>query len=366
MTGKPQKRTRLEDAVSAFAARTDAVLKAFIDNHRAAPVHLHDAACAYLERPAKRLRPALLLMSCGAAGGDVNQALPAAAAVELFHTWTLVHDDVIDNDRVRRGSPTVHVLGAAMAHDEFSQPPPKAEEYGRDLAILAGDVVQGWCQLLMLDCRARGVPDRVVLDLLTALTGWLYPALLEGETLDVQFSVKPVDAIERNDILRMMTLKTGALLEYAARAGAAVARQAPVHGTPLGDALGTFAQCCGIAFQLQDDILGIVGNEKKLGKPVGSDLREGKRTLIVYHAMQRGIHKDRQLLTQILGNPDATDHQIHLATDCLVRLGAVDETRRTAVRYIERAVAILTEAVPPSKYRDLLLDWAATMVAREF
>src|SRR3954469_10108027 len=103
------------------------------------PDHIHDALFSYVRQRGKGLRPALLLLCCGAAGGDENQALPAAAAVEVYQTWTLVHDDIIDRDETRRGKPTVHAQYASLARDIYGMTPTEAEHYGMAVGILAGD-----------------------------------------------------------------------------------------------------------------------------------------------------------------------------------------------------------------------------------
>jgi geranylgeranyl pyrophosphate synthase len=198
------------------------------------------------------------------------------------------------------------------------------------------------------------------------MSACLYPRLLEGEALDVQFSFRPLEAVGEADVRRMMRLKTGVLLEFAARAGAAIGAGGPMWDTPRADALGRFALECGNAFQLQDDILGIVGEERKLGKPVGADLREGKRTLIVLEALRRATPADRALLQRVLGDRAAAEADICRVRDCLVRLGALEHARREAEGCLRRALDALTAAVPPSAARDLLLAWARGMIARDF
>src|SRR5438105_11222449 len=113
------------------------------------PPEIHDAIYSYLLRRGKALRPLALLLSCGAVGGDESQALPAAAAIEVFHTWTLVHDDIIDRDDLRRGQPTVHEEYAMQARKVWSLPDQEAVHYGTSVAILAGDLQQSWAYALM-------------------------------------------------------------------------------------------------------------------------------------------------------------------------------------------------------------------------
>lgn len=330
------------------------------------PQDLQDAVFSYLERPGKRLRPAVLMWACGAVGGDENVALPAACAVELFHTWTLVHDDIIDNDRLRRGGPTVHVLGETFAREKLGYSEEKAAEYGRDLAILTGDSQHGWNVSLLCECaRGGGVDPGVVLDVIYHLESYVVNTLIEGETLDVQYSRTPIEQLTRDDIVHMLWMKTGVLYEFAARAGAMIGLNCSDPAQPYVTALSRFASKCGTAFQLQDDILGLMGKEEKLGKPVGSDVREGKKTTIVYFALRAASPDDRKFLLSILGNSSASPEEVQRATDCMVNLGGVKATSELALEHVNAALPEL-EVLPDSEYKELLASWAHYMIDRSF
>ncbi len=123
------------------------------------PRDLQDAVFAYVSRSGKRLRPAVLMWACGAVGGDETTALPAACGVEMFHTWTLVHDDLIDQDDLRRGGPTVHKLGE-LAALKLGYAGSKSVEYGRDLAVLTGDSQHGWTISLFCECAMNSKSTR--------------------------------------------------------------------------------------------------------------------------------------------------------------------------------------------------------------
>src|SRR5437763_9493239 len=142
-----------------LAARRDQVYALLHDPRYGAsfePEHIRDSVYHYLSQKGKALRPLMLLLSCGAAGGDEARALPAAAAIELFHTWTLVHDDIIDRDDLRRGKPTVHAAFRARAQTEWGYEPDAAAHYGVTAAILAGDQQQGWAYALLAELPGRG------------------------------------------------------------------------------------------------------------------------------------------------------------------------------------------------------------------
>jgi len=326
-----------------------------------APPLLREAARSYVERGGKRLRPALVLWSCGAVGGDPGEALAAAGAVELFHNWSLIHDDVIDQDDLRRGGPTAHVYGARVAREEMGYGPAAAERLGRDIAILAGDVLHGWAARLLAQ---TGAPTEVALHLTERLAGQLTTDLLRGEAEDVLLAGRPLTAIALPEILAMLWAKTGALYEFCARAGALIGLRTVDEDHAWVHALATFAGHCGVAFQLQDEVLGAVGDQAALGKPVGSDLREGKRTVVVFHALERATPAQRALVGELLGRPHLSADEVAALQDVLQQTGAIAATQALARDYVARAKPQL-EALPASTYRSLLAQWADRMVERQ-
>lgn len=330
------------------------------------PHDLRDAVFAYLERGAKRLRPAVLLWSCGAVGGDEDSALPAAAGVEMFHTWTLVHDDLIDNDDLRRGGPTVHKLAEQFAAASLGYGPERSREYGRDIAVLTGDSQHGWTISLFCECATeRGVDPKVIIDIIYHLESYVVNTLIEGETLDVQYSRTPIEQLTKDDIVFMLWMKTGVLYEFAARAGAMIGLGNSDADHPYVSALSRFASRCGTAFQLQDDILGLMGDKAQLGKPIGSDVREGKKTTIVFFALQSATPDQRRFLMSVLGNREASGAQVASATDLMVSLGAVQQTADLALEHIHAALPEL-DVLPDTPYKSLLASWAHFMIDREF
>lgn len=333
---------------------------------RFSPQHIHDAIYSYMRAGGKSLRPAVVLFACGAVGGDESKAIPVAAAVEIFHTWTLVHDDVIDRDDRRRGGPTVHEEFRQRALEELAYEPAEAEHYGLSLAILAGDMQQGWAvSILSRLCEESGVDPDVALYLIYDAEWRVLSLLIDGEMRDVQFAKRPLSSVAEEEVLDMLTKKTAILYEYAGKAGAMVGLNSPDEHHPYVQAIAAFAADCGTAFQLQDDILGVVGDEQTLGKPVGSDIREGKRTTIVLHAYRNADETQRRFLGQVLGNPRATSQQIVETARLLRDLGGVEYTANLAKSYVARAQARL-DLVPPSCYRDCLAFWADYMIRRTF
>lgn len=330
------------------------------------PAHIHDAVYSYINMGGKSLRPAVLMLACGAVGGDEKIALPAAAAVEVYHTWTLVHDDVIDRDERRRGAPTVHTEFTERAKHDFGWEQSEAAHYGLTIAILAGDIQQAWSISLLNELYTKqGLDPALAIQLSQELLTYVESTLVEGETLDVQFCKDDIDKFNEAMIIDMLWRKTGVLYEFAGRAGAAIGLQDPDPQNPLVKAIATFCSKCGTAFQIQDDILGILGDEKRLGKPVGSDIREGKRTLLTYQALRSADAATNTRLQSILGNTAATTAEIQIAVDIMRELDVINYAYKIAQRYVDDALTAL-EIVPESDYKALLRLWADYLIQRDF
>lgn len=325
------------------------------------PPELLSAVLAYPQSGGKALRPALLTWACRALGGDDVAALRAGVAVELYHTYTLVHDDIIDRDPMRRGNPSVHALMTRSGIVRYHLSGDDAQHYGVSMAILTGDVQQSWAINLMSSLSDLGVDPYVTLQLLRRLTGVVGPAIVEGEALDIQLPFLSVDQVTTEMIHRVILTKTAALFSYCAWAGGLLAR-----GQEDEDvwALAAFAERAGIAFQLQDDVLGLVGEEAKLGKPIGSDLREGKRTLLIKLAWERATEAQRAQLSSVLGNANASADEVAAVTVLLGELGAIDKVQTMAGEYLDNALSHLNR-LPDNDAVALLRQLALIMVKRE-
>lgn len=335
------------------------------------PQDLSDSVLSYVLRPAKRLRPSVLLMAAGALGGSDRErlAIPAAAGIELFHTWTLIHDDVIDNDKLRRGGPTVHEAMSNIARSRYGLSDQLAWEYGRDVAILSGDVQHGWAISTFSRCGLQGeVDSTLILRLVDYLQSYVLGNLMFGCMLDVQYGMREfseLQGVDEDQIIRMLWLKTGLLFEFAGMAGAVIGQNTADLEDPKVRAITQFASKCGTAFQLQDDILGIVGNEESLGKPVGSDIREGKKTVIVCESLKRADDSQRKRILATLGNRHATPEDVREVAQLFGELNGIQRTRDLAAGYIGDALPHL-DALPDTQYKHLLLLWANYMLDRGF
>ena len=235
-----------------------------------APDHLNDyyGMLAYHlgwtdhSSPGKRIRPLLCLLCCSAAGGAWEQALPLAAAVELIHNFSLIHDDIQDNSALRRGRPTVWT------------------KWGQAQAINAGDAMFTLAHLAPHRLTALGVAPATALQALAKLD-YTCLALTQGQHLDMAFEQR--DGISEAEYLSMIEKKTAALIAAAAYLGALVAG-APVERLAHYHAYGWYL---GVAFQLQDDLLGIWGDPQVTGKSAASDLEKRKKSLPVVYGLER-------------------------------------------------------------------------------
>ncbi len=354
--------------IAAVAARRTLLLDYLLQDRfaqRFQPAHIREAVYSYLKSGGKSLRPAVAMLACGALGGEETAILPVAAAIEIYHTWTLVHDDVIDKDRIRRGAPTVHVAYADRARQEFGWRDADAEHYGRTIALLTGDVQQAWSWSLLCEAHLEyGVAADVVLALAHELASHVTPLLVEGETLDVQFASLR-NQLSEAEVLDMLWKKTGVLYEFAGRAGAAIALNSADGEAPEALALARFCSLCGTAFQIQDDILGLLGDSEQMGKPVGSDIREGKSTLLTLKALQLADDRQRARIHLTLGDAGASDDAIRDIAQLLRDLGAIEYARDISHKYVAEALEHL-RPLPDSEYKVLLRSWANYLIQRDF
>jgi geranylgeranyl diphosphate synthase type I len=247
-----------------------------------------------LGRSAKRLRPAFVHWGHAAAGGTAEdpRVLDLAVAVELLHTFALVHDDVIDRSPARRGGPSVHAGLAGTAGGDG------AGWFGVSAAIVAGDLAFVWADEL-LDLACDGLTQAAAV---RAAYTTLRTEVIAGQYLDLHVALAGTSADHPApaDPLRVALLKSGRYtvtrpLELGARLAGA--------DETLVDALVVFGDAAGVAFQLRDDVLGVFGDEAVTGKDVVGDLREGKRTLLVVRAMELAARADRLELQRLLGDP---------------------------------------------------------------
>jgi geranylgeranyl diphosphate synthase type I len=256
---------------------------------------LADELRAFVSRGGKRLRPVLLLLGHEVAGGDADDVLGAAVAVELLHTCALLHDDVIDAAATRRGHPTSHVTFAARHRDTDGAG--DADHYGESMAVLLGDLAFVHADEALLSCRVP--PDRLLAGL-RAFTR-LREEVMAGQALDVHAAAARATDVEL--ALQVATLKSG---RYSVTRPLQLGATLAGAGPDLTDALEAVGEPLGRAFQLRDDVLGVFGDQATTGKSASGDLAEGKRTLLVAEAWARLDDDGRALLADRLGADDLT------------------------------------------------------------
>lgn len=324
------------------------------------PEELKVGALEYFSRGGKRLRPALLSLSAGAMGGKERElaVTPAMVSVELFHTFTLVHDDIIDNDDTRRGGKSVHILIKDMM---------KSEEYGRDIAILAGDTLHALSTSMLLECaNSKLFSPRTVIEVTKLLEGYCINELLAGEAVDTRMGIlkgESFDVGTSDATLEVMTQKTGVLFEYSAMAGAMLGLDTFDAKNKDVRALGKFAKLSGIAFQIKDDILGIVSDQKTLGKPIGSDIREGKKTLVLQEAYKNATDSEKALIEKTVGNDCANENDIEEVRGIFISKG-IEKAEATADTYIKESLNAL-DNIRDSEYKELLRLMSEFMMSRK-
>ncbi|MCD4653422.1 polyprenyl synthetase family protein, partial [bacterium] len=251
--------------------------------------------------------------------------------------------------------PSVHAKVLEDYPDwELSNPGMTAEHLGLSKALLVGDAQHAMAMEIMAKAGlSKNLSAELVLFLIIELEGKILPALLTGEVDDVFQTGIPLDQITCDEIILMLQRKTAALLTYSVTAGGLIGIGKPDIQHPFIQSLRVFSDNLGIAFQLRDDILGILGSEEKLGKPIGSDFKEGKRTLAVKIAWKNGSAHEKKIIEKLLGKPDLTNKEIDQLRNLVCDLNGVFSVEKLATEHIQTALSSL-EKLPDTKYRSLL------------
>jgi len=280
------------------------------------PKILYDAASHLIIHGGKRLRPHMVIKSCQILGGNISIAMPAASAVEMIHNFTLVHDDIMDNDEMRHGVPTVH------------------KKFGMPIAILAGDVLFSKAYQIISDSKlSKDATIQLVSRLAKACVD-----VCEGQLLDVKMAEEKRIPLQK-EYITMIGKKTAALFDVSCSMGAICATNNQKDISNLSN----FGRNLGIAFQITDDLIGVMGDPKITKKPVGNDLREGKKSLPILMAIKLAKGKDKKIILKAFGNPKSTKNDLKNAVDVIRSLGIEENVRTQALEYAERAKKSLSK-----------------------
>ena len=309
----------------------------WVDEH-GAPT---DPATAQAAR-GKRLRPAVALVCCGAAGGDPRRAAPLAAALELLHNFTLIHDDIQDDSPTRRHRPTVWT------------------RWGTDQAINAGDALFAAAHLALYRLRETGAPPELVLRLSDGFDR-MTVAIVEGQTLDLGFEGR--DDVSPDAYLGMIAGKTAAIVRYAAWAGALLGGA----DEATANRFGAFGLALGLGFQVRDDLLGIWGAPETTGKAAADDIRRRKQTLPILLLRERADATTQTEMASLYAPAEISEPGIARILALLDRAGARAATEVCIAAYHDEArAALLAAARPgPNPSRDALLALVDGLAGRD-
>jgi octaprenyl-diphosphate synthase len=277
----------------------------------------------------KRLRPALLLLTCGALGYVGSQRFNLAAVVEFIHTATLLHDDVVDDSAMRRGNPTAN------------------ESFGNPASVLVGDFLYSRAFQMMVDSQ-----NMRIMEVLADATN----VIAEGEVMQLMNMHNA--ELDEPAYLQVIRSKTAKLFEASARVGAILAGAT----ADMEDACAEYGQALGTAYQVIDDVLDYTGNAKVLGKNIGDDLREGKATLPLIAAMQRASSDERAIIKSAIESGDV--HLLDEVVRIVKNTGALEVTRQAAGAEAVRAISA-AKRLPSTPYSASMISLASDLLGRE-
>jgi len=320
----------IEQRADVFNKELDCFLK------RRNPENLYDALRHLPMAGGKRLRPVLSMLACEAVSGGNQQVMPFALAVEIIHNFTLVHDDIMDKSSLRRGMNTVHI------------------EYGEPTAIIAGDL------LFAKAFEALGqYPEKIqsFRRLYTHLTQSVVE-VCEGQQLDMNFEKRFI--VQESEYLAMIKMKTSALFRISCEGGVLIGGA----DDEVQKALREYGTSLGLAFQIRDDYLDMSSDSETLGKDIGNDIRNGKKTIIAVHSLTHAKDDDRKVLTDIFGKATATADDVDKVYNVFDHVGSIEYAKKKAEEYSKLAKKSL-DVLEASLAKQVLLALADYAVNRE-
>lgn len=275
----------------------------------------------------KRIRPVIVILSCELLGGDRKDAINPALAVEIFHNFTLVHDDIMDNADIRRGLQTIH------------------KRWDINTAILSGDAMFALAYKLLSQTNSKRIGEIFNSFAQSAIE------VCEGQALDLELETSSEVSI--GDYIKMISKKTASLIKNSAKIGALIADGSDEQI----QALENYGFNLGIAFQLMDDLLDVVADSEEFGKSIGGDIINGKRTFLLLKAMERVEGKDREIIEKVFAKDGLDLSIVAEVREIYFRYGIIDETQKMVRFYTDVAIKSL-ESLPRSDSYSMLV-WLA-------
>ncbi len=304
----------------------------------------------------KRLRGALTVLGYELVGKKPDKKiLKASLAIEIFHTSVLIHDDVLDRDILRRGEPTAHIVFKNLAKEKLSENDPS--HYGIAQAINIGDYGYFLTFKLLLN---SGLPEPIILKAQKIFVDALIK-VIKGQMLDITHL--SLEKTEEEEILKIFQYKTA---EYTGvlplELGMILAGEQNKKKLEKVRQLGNYL---GWAFQIKDDVLGIFGDPKKTGKPIGSDLREGKNTLFVHYVLKNKGKKEKEFFKKYLGKKCLTEKDVKLVQKFLKEVGALKHLEKELEKYRKKAYELTDEITQDKNLNELLKSFITLAIERE-
>ena len=292
----------------------------------------------YLTNAGKRIRPFLTRTAFEAVGGnhDEGNITKASLSIELLHSGSLLHDDVIDKDETRRGKPSFYVIFREMYKEKVNSNSVKAQDFGEAMSIFAGDLCFPYAIESII---TSGFPEDRKIKALQAFTE-AFREVIDGVIIEIGSSV--FNESTEEEYMRMIFLKTGALIRKAVEIGA-------ILGDGSDKQINALVEYCdnlGKAFQIQDDVLGVFADPKVLGKPVGGDIREGKFTILRIIALKNGTPEQKERLNQLTGKENLTDDELIEVKKMYKDTGALDYATKLIEQTSTNSITALEKAEP--------------------
>ncbi len=295
----------------------------------------------YFYRGGKLLRPTLCSLSCQLFGGEVKKALPTACALEFFHNFALIHDDIEDRSQLRRGKKCLYKL------------------YGIPLSINAGDGLLIKTYDILLENEDL-LGEKKCLEILKHFTQGVFKTI-QGQALDIGWAEKNNYQVNVKDYLKMAGYKTGIYTGSLPLGLGAIIAGASQNNLDL---IESFGYRMAIAFQIRDDLLNLIGSEKKYGKEIGGDLNEGKKTLMIIHYFENSSSQEKEWMKRILENQNNSSLKIKETIQRLEKKGSLDFAQKKSEKLIKEALSYL-KGLPNNEAKKSLVDLSNFIIKRK-